>query len=53
MSLTTTCQVLELRTRHAFHIARMAAPPVRRNVWVRVRDAEGLEGWGEAAPSAY
>ena len=45
--------VLELRTRHAFHIARAAAPPVRRNVWVRIRTADGEEGWGEAAANAY
>jgi len=46
-------EVLELRTRHEFHIARAAAPPVRRNVWVRLEDSTGLEGWGEAAPNAY
>ena len=43
--------ILELRTRHAFHIARMAAPPARRSVWIRLRDGDGLEGWGEAAVS--
>jgi L-alanine-DL-glutamate epimerase-like enolase superfamily enzyme len=53
MSLTLSWEPLELRTRHAFHIARAAAPPVRRNVWVRVTDEEGREGWGEAAPSPY
>lgn len=46
-------EILELRTRHEFHIARAAAPPARRNVWVRLVDESGLEGWGEAAPSAY
>ncbi|MBI4546068.1 MAG: dipeptide epimerase [Gemmatimonadetes bacterium] len=46
-------ELIELRTRHAFHIARAAAPEVRRSVWVRLRDRDGLEGWGEAAPSAY
>lgn len=45
--------VLELRTRHAFHIARRAAPPVRRNVWVRLVDEDGTEGWGEAAPQPF
>ena len=44
-------EILELRTRHAFHIARMAAPPARRSVWIRLRDADGVEGWGEAAVS--
>lgn len=46
-------QVLELRTRHAFNIARAAAPSVRRTVWLRLVDADGVEGWGEAAPNAY
>jgi L-alanine-DL-glutamate epimerase-like enolase superfamily enzyme len=46
-----TSEVLELRTRHAFHIARAASTPVRRTVWVRLRDEEGFEGWGEAAVS--
>lgn len=45
-------EVLELRTKHAFHIARAAAPPIRRNVWVRLEDGE-REGWGEAAPNPY
>jgi L-alanine-DL-glutamate epimerase-like enolase superfamily enzyme len=48
-----TWQIHELTTHHAFHIARSAAPPSRRNVWVRIRDADGCEGWGEAAASAY
>ena len=44
-------EVLELRTKHAFHISRMAAPESRRSVWIRLRDGDGLEGWGEAAVS--
>lgn len=46
-------EVLDLKTRHPFHIARAAAPPARQSVWVRVRDAEGHEGWGEAPATAY
>ncbi len=46
-------EVLELRTRHAFHIARAAAPPVRRTVWIRIADGEGNEGWGEAAATPF
>lgn len=46
-------EVLELRTRHPFHIARAAAPPARRSVWVRVRDDAGNEGWGEAAATPF
>ena len=46
-------EVLHLQTRHDFHIARAAAPPVRRNVWVRLTDRDGVVGWGEAAPNPY
>lgn len=46
-------QLLELRTRHAFNIARAAAPSARHSVWVRLRDGDGNEGWGEAAATAY
>lgn len=46
-------EVFELRTRHAFHIARRAAPPVRRDVWIRVTDEDGTEGWGEASPQPF
>lgn len=45
--------VLELQTTHPFNIARAAAPPVRRSVWLRLTDSAGNEGWGEAAPNAY
>jgi L-Ala-D/L-Glu epimerase len=46
-------EIIELRTKHAFHIARAAGPAVRRNVWVRIIDDDGAEGWGEAAPNIY
>src|SRR5690606_9100517 len=45
--------VVPLETLHPFHIARAAAPPARYAVQVRLRDAEGAEGMGEAAPSAF
>lgn len=48
-----THEVLELRTTYAFNIARAAGPAVRRNVWVRITDDDGVEGWGEAAANAY
>ena len=48
-----THDVITLETRHDFNIARAAEPPARRDVWVRVIDADGIEGWGEAAPNAY
>jgi L-alanine-DL-glutamate epimerase-like enolase superfamily enzyme len=46
-------QILDLRTKHAFNIARMKEPPARRTVWVRVTDADGVEGWGEAAATPF
>lgn len=46
-------ETFDLKSRHAFTIARMKAPPVRRAVWVRVTDDDGVAGWGEAAPNAY
>jgi L-Ala-D/L-Glu epimerase len=45
-------EVLELRTKHVFNIARASGAPVRRSVWLRIT-ADGLEGWGEAAANAY
>ena len=45
-------EVLELRTRHPFVIAR-GGQSDHRTVWVRLTDSEGLEGWGEAAPSKF
>ncbi len=53
MPLHVEWEVLDLATRHAFHIARQAAPPARRNVWVRVRDVDGVEGWGEAPATPF
>jgi L-Ala-D/L-Glu epimerase len=48
-----THEILELRTRHAFNIARAAGPAVRRTVWVTLRTEDGMEGWGEAAANPY
>jgi L-alanine-DL-glutamate epimerase-like enolase superfamily enzyme len=45
-------EFLELRTRHPFVIARGGRSDYR-TVWVRLRDADGREGWGEAAPSRF
>ena len=52
-SLRIISEIIELPTRHPFHIARAAAPPVRRSVWFRLIDEAGAEGWGEAAANAY
>jgi L-alanine-DL-glutamate epimerase-like enolase superfamily enzyme len=45
-------EILALRTRHPFVIARGGSSEWR-TVWVRVTDADGAEGWGEAAPSRF
>ena len=45
--------VIPLPTKHAFHIAREAKARTRVSVWVRVRDAGGAEGWGEAAATPF
>ncbi|HUF12468.1 MAG TPA: dipeptide epimerase [Longimicrobiales bacterium] len=44
-------EILELRTRHAFNIARMKGDFVRRTVHVRLIADDGTEGWGEAPVS--
>jgi L-Ala-D/L-Glu epimerase len=45
-------EVLELRTRHPFIIARGGQSDYR-TVWVRLKDKDGNEGWGEAAPTRF
>lgn len=52
MALTLSTEVITLRTRHPFVIARGGSSD-HRVVWVRLRDGDGMEGWGEADPSAY
>lgn len=47
-----TCEILTVHTKHPFIIARGGTSEYRV-VWVKVRDADGLEGWGEAAPSKF
>jgi L-alanine-DL-glutamate epimerase-like enolase superfamily enzyme len=44
-------ELLELEPEHPFRISRETQRRARR-VWVRL-EADGVEGWGEAAPSAY
>ena len=46
-------EILDLETRHAFRIARPGAQAKRRTVWIRLTDADGVEGWGEAAANNY
>ena len=45
-------EILDLRTTHPFVIAR-GGQSDDRTIWVRLRDRDGLEGWGEAAASRY
>ena len=50
--LRMEAEYLELRTRHPFIIARGGKSDYR-TVWVRLRDRDGLEGWGEAAATKF
>jgi len=52
MPLTLTHEILTLETAHPFGIAR-GTQSQYRVVWVRLTDGDGVEGWGEAAPSAF
>lgn len=47
-----TAEVLTVHTKHPFIIARGGTSEYHV-VWVRLRDDDGIEGWGEAAPSKY
>ncbi len=49
-ALRLEAEVLNLRTRHPFIIARGGQSDYR-TVWVRLIDQDGVEGWGEAAPA--
>ncbi len=45
-------EVVTVHTTHPFVIARGGSSEWR-TVWVRLVDADGFEGWGEAAPSRF
>jgi L-Ala-D/L-Glu epimerase len=45
-------EFLELRTKHPFIIARGGQSDYQ-TIWVRLRDGDGNEGWGEAAPTKF
>ncbi len=45
-------EILTLTTKHPFVIARGGSSEYR-TVWVRLIDDDGVEGWGEAAPSEF
>ena len=50
--LQMQAEFLELRTKHPFIIARGGQSDYR-TIWVRLRDGDGCEGWGEATPSRF
>jgi len=52
VALSLSFDLIDLQTRHPFTIAR-GSTTAYRVVRVRLRDADGVEGWGEAAPSRY
>ena len=52
MALTLTTETITLHTKHPFIIAR-GGRSAYEVVWVRLRDTDGVEGWGEASPSSY
>ena len=45
-------EILTIHTKHPFTISRGGASEWRV-VWVRIADDDGVEGWGEAAPSKF
>ena len=45
-------EVLSLRTRHPFIIARGGRTEYE-TVMVKLVDSDGVEGWGEAAPTKF
>jgi len=50
--LRLSAEILELKTRHPFIIAR-GSQDTYRTVMVKLVDRDGQEGWGEAAPQRY
>jgi L-alanine-DL-glutamate epimerase-like enolase superfamily enzyme len=50
--LRLQAEILELKTRHPFIIAR-GSHDAYRTVMVRLTDHDGQEGWGEAAPQRF
>lgn len=52
MTLRLSTELLTLRTRHPFIIAR-GGQSEYRTVMVRITDGDGVEGWGEAAATRF
>jgi L-Ala-D/L-Glu epimerase len=51
-ALRMELEILELRTKHPFIIARGGQSDYR-TAWVRLADQDGHEGWGEAAATKF
>ena len=51
-SMKLTHEILTVHTKHPFIIARGGSSEYK-TVWVRISDGDGVEGWGEAAPSRF
>ncbi len=47
-----SCEIVTVNTVHPFVIAR-GGQSAYQVVWVRLKDADDAEGWGEAAPSRF
>ena len=52
MTLRLSTELLALRTRHPFIIARGGQSDYR-TVMVKITDDDGVEGWGEAAATRF
>ena len=52
MALRLVVEQCRITTRHPFVIARGSTNGYQR-AWVRIIDADGMEGWGEADPSSF
>jgi L-alanine-DL-glutamate epimerase-like enolase superfamily enzyme len=50
--LRLSAEVLPLKTKHPFIIARGGQSDYE-TVWVKLTDQDGVEGWGEAAPTKF
>lgn len=46
-------EILDLQTKYPFTIARAGRPKRECAIWVRLTDADGVTGWGEANPMVY
>ena len=52
MALRLEAEIISLRTKYPFRIARHVHEEVR-TVLVKLRDEDGVEGWGEATPQKF